>query len=557
MKSPLQGHDRANTLLQRIPRHMRRKASAYDRKRFPKSFQTQFQNVLEMGKKIKRRAIKRLRSRKQKPPNYTKKNVTWIASHLWHAKRFHMATKWGWRVPMFRNDKGVRVVYRAVHFISACQDQSYYRCFEFKGNMNTLTELKFSFEPKGLSIQDQYEQELLLYYDQQLLGPCFIGYNKNLELIWIWAHVCIYDQIKFICELNEIKELIRFRVYGPLATSLIDIQLEGPLSIVPKDNQILNFKMNDPRLARYSLTDVMENHLKLQASIEVNHVDHSLWSLSVREQVISSFANIDDQKVKQGNVLAASFPVQLIFRGRLGNESDGFGSHWDMIIPLPYAKYVWHSLVYGGARPIGMREMKQIYLEVGKCVFPDEFPDTLAGQTDNELEALSSYDQYSRRPISKRINYDKLGVADPFRFHWKELQDYWANILNVQQLNSKLLVQRFSAAIHDGTYLHPVLIYLRNRPLSSNSFILISKSSANLQQNHPSLIEKDLNKFTRSENFLIIGYVTHCSFSMLRGRCIAKGMIISEYLNQNQYFVQNIRNTDIAQCKVTPLNKNC
>ncbi len=40
------------------------------------------------------------------------KNV-WLETHIWHAKRFHMVNKWGYKVAEFPNDKSFRACYRA------------------------------------------------------------------------------------------------------------------------------------------------------------------------------------------------------------------------------------------------------------------------------------------------------------------------------------------------------------------------------------------------------------------------------------------------------------
>ena len=40
------------------------------------------------------------------------RNSVWLETHIWHAKRFHMSTQWGYRIPLHPNDKGVRAAYR-------------------------------------------------------------------------------------------------------------------------------------------------------------------------------------------------------------------------------------------------------------------------------------------------------------------------------------------------------------------------------------------------------------------------------------------------------------
>ena len=42
-------------------------------------------------------------------------NTTWLESHIWHAKRMKMGTKWGYKVALKRLDKGVRAAYRSLN----------------------------------------------------------------------------------------------------------------------------------------------------------------------------------------------------------------------------------------------------------------------------------------------------------------------------------------------------------------------------------------------------------------------------------------------------------
>jgi len=41
-----------------------------------------------------------------------KRKHAWLETHIWHAKRFHMAEIWGYKVPLHPNDRGVRAAYR-------------------------------------------------------------------------------------------------------------------------------------------------------------------------------------------------------------------------------------------------------------------------------------------------------------------------------------------------------------------------------------------------------------------------------------------------------------
>ena len=57
---------------------------------------------------------------------------------MWHAKRMRMATKWGMRLPIHSNDKGVRAWHRAAARHCTVHDASYRACFELRGQRGDI-----------------------------------------------------------------------------------------------------------------------------------------------------------------------------------------------------------------------------------------------------------------------------------------------------------------------------------------------------------------------------------------------------------------------------------
>lgn len=45
----------------------------------------------------------------------------WLETHIWHAKRFKMKEKWGYKIPLKPSDKGKRAAYRATKRNSTIQ----------------------------------------------------------------------------------------------------------------------------------------------------------------------------------------------------------------------------------------------------------------------------------------------------------------------------------------------------------------------------------------------------------------------------------------------------
>ena len=62
-----------------------------------------------------------------------KKSGKWMESHVWHAKRFKIGSKWGVKYPERCSDKSDRSTYRLVQRESACiMDKSYFSTYQLE-----------------------------------------------------------------------------------------------------------------------------------------------------------------------------------------------------------------------------------------------------------------------------------------------------------------------------------------------------------------------------------------------------------------------------------------
>ena len=103
-------------------------------------------------------------------------------------------------------------------------------------------------------------------------------------------------------------------------------------------------------------------------------------------------------------------------------------SGWDVILPSCWGMCFWISLIYRGARPLGLNELNTCcHLENLSPLFPRDYPDTVAGR-DEEVHTLSQCSsQYGRYPPDKRPNFGKLRICSPFLPKWAELMDSTPN----------------------------------------------------------------------------------------------------------------------------------
>ena len=86
----------------------------------------------------------------------------------------------------------------------------------------------------------------------------------------------------------------------------------------------------------------------------------------------------------------------------------------------------WIAFVYRGARTGALQESRTTALEQGLPFFPNDFPDTPAGEAHNKQLKEDGDAQYKRYPPAKRPNYNKLGVKSPFSPPWSNLVKDWA-----------------------------------------------------------------------------------------------------------------------------------
>ncbi|EFA11371.2 ribonucleases P/MRP protein subunit POP1 [Tribolium castaneum] len=258
MKNSLLTQTGSKLAFQTLPKHMRRRAMSHNVKRLPRRLRQIHLNQMKksgMPTQQKRPSRKYRRKPRNLLEEYTKranKKYKWLQTHIWHAKRFHMVEKWGYKLPYHACDKAFRACYRAMTQHCLLQDISYYSCVEIHGDKSEIIEkIKLLCKPgEGLSIgakafsEGNREGEICLYDSfQKAIGNVMFQWQPSIDekcKLWLWVHAAFYSTTKNTLvecfkncqiEINELRlELSRFRLSGPLsnpvlqdALALIDI----------------------------------------------------------------------------------------------------------------------------------------------------------------------------------------------------------------------------------------------------------------------------------------------------------------------------------------------
>ncbi|GMS87296.1 hypothetical protein PENTCL1PPCAC_9471, partial [Pristionchus entomophagus] len=196
------------TAAQRLPRHMRRRAMSHNVKRMPRRFRAFARPYLERSKHRKKPPSRFARRRPMNLLlNYVRRqrSTAWLETHIWHAKRFHMVERWGYRLPDRSFQRAFRPIYRTTRRGAVVRDKSYLSCLLLSApSQSTLISAlsplccPASVEASltGVGGRDgKRETTTLLYsrdaYPQGLIGPARFQWSTSVDgrsQLSLWLH---------------------------------------------------------------------------------------------------------------------------------------------------------------------------------------------------------------------------------------------------------------------------------------------------------------------------------------------------------------------------------
>ncbi|XP_076281609.1 POP1 ribonuclease P/MRP subunit [Lasioglossum baleicum] len=227
MTHSIENNQQTKLVFQKLPVYMRRRVMSHNAKRLPRRLREAHLNQMTksgLPPKTKRPSRRYRRRPRNLLSEYNRRqrNKIWLETHIWHAKRFHMVEKWGYRIASHANDRCFKANYRAVAKHCLMQDISYYTCVEIRGPEEILKEtLKNHCNPCELTfaakvfISGTREGTLMFFkrngYPQFPIGHVHFLWrpssNSNSKTIWIWVHPSFFDDF-----LNQIISSFNFKV---------------------------------------------------------------------------------------------------------------------------------------------------------------------------------------------------------------------------------------------------------------------------------------------------------------------------------------------------------
>ncbi|KAL1506338.1 hypothetical protein ABEB36_005722 [Hypothenemus hampei] len=239
---------------QKLPKHMRRRTMSHVVKRLPRRLRQIHMNQMQkagLPPKNNRGSRKYRRRPLNLQSEYARRQrrVKWLNTHLWHAKRFHMIEKWGYKLPKQPCDKSFRACYRATTQHCLVQDMSYVKCIELNGSyedimsqLEKMVDIRTGLTFKALCFREGKKfGELTLFepavnsYERKAIGQIKYLWNQYADgrkLLWLFVHAAFYKQMVtlfiklFNFELLKENELKTITYKSPQGVILKELEYE-------------------------------------------------------------------------------------------------------------------------------------------------------------------------------------------------------------------------------------------------------------------------------------------------------------------------------------------
>ena len=306
---------------------MRRRIMSHNVKRMPRRLRESHLNQMKKSglpiekKKVPSRKYRRRPRNLLREYNRRKRDKFWLETHIWHAKRFKMIEKWGFKLAEHPNDKCFKANYRAVTAHSLIQDISYYTCIEISGPLEILISCFQKHVDPYFNFQKEYalkgeEEETIMFYKKGGFPNFPLGNisfmwkpgNSNHKTVWLWIHPGTYQEIfyelvsnfnfelKYSAELDEVSEKEDYIDAGKMPPAFkIFKEVEIPVYINKKNcemiilrNSLNRFRICGP-LTHYVLMEALKlpkikifNEIEDVSTSEIKSQDESKNQITLK-----------------------------------------------------------------------------------------------------------------------------------------------------------------------------------------------------------------------------------------------------------------------------------
>lgn len=244
-------------VFQTLPKHMRRRAMSHNPKRLPRKYrqahvaQMRKSGVSTISKRPSRKYRRKAGNLHKEYARRARKNI-WLETHLWHAKRFHMVDKWGYKLAQSSCDKTFRSSYRASAEHCLLQDISYVSAIQLVGSLDVVRQAFSTITCSSISLGicaktyvsgcREGSIELFRNYPFGAVGKVSFIWKPEYgdqRTVWIFVHASFYKDVSelfikefglTVCNQDSFSHPVNGLVMTLLKDKLNRFRLTGPLS---------------------------------------------------------------------------------------------------------------------------------------------------------------------------------------------------------------------------------------------------------------------------------------------------------------------------------------
>lgn len=386
---------------QQLPKTLRRRAASHDLRRLPSKLRQKALSATSANRPSTPVSPK-CRRRRRRPAAFLdakrsagQKAVQFLQTHIWHAKRSHMLHYFGHCIAKKCNEKALKSTLRASTDGCLLVDLSYYAIIRISGS--SMPKLPLLSTSHGLFVQPS----------GSIIGP-FELVQPFANEGWLVFDPSMCESVEGYLaasgvDFERLSALSCFLLSGPRALATLSAVFRQ--RVTSDTHAILS---QDPRgisLSSQHLGRAFEDATEPDLSDWKQHFFSSKWHASEAEIIAARSALcIPGSELPPLADKLACFLAHSVFHA----------AHF-LLLPNHWAVSVWRSLTFLGARFGCQEELVHAVHQAGRPVFPIDFPGCPSYAYYSERELLAKKAMHFRRPPSKRgVNFDKLGVSDPF-----------------------------------------------------------------------------------------------------------------------------------------------
>uniref|UniRef100_A0A060T203 ARAD1A03432p n=1 Tax=Blastobotrys adeninivorans TaxID=409370 RepID=A0A060T203_BLAAD len=397
------------------------------------------------------------------------KSKVWLPTHVWHAKRAHMVSRWGFAIAKTPTQKCYRSTHRALAQ-SGCVawDTSYMNTVILSGSRQQLIDFfnhTFRVHLPQNCIDGQYVWNGLLYNAESCIGPATVYWNpggsESENHLMLRFHPAMFN--------SGVKEAITQSGldFQDCRYSIGSISVQGPKSLNAL-NALLRLskfsKTNDPRLSnRWDFVGAIAtaNSIPSGSVIVMETIDPRFSSPKSHKpskpttnQIVDLLESWPDGLTGPSNIFTPqgrelSYRNQATIK-RLHERIRDAGKDepiplekddpvvpivvyrtsgsWNVVLPWGWVLPFWHSLIQiSGVQLGGLDQVRQLKYEFGELYFPNDYVFTPSGMEEVLAQSAEDKREWDKRPVANRTNYDSTAIwsdggkgeiGNPFLCDW-------------------------------------------------------------------------------------------------------------------------------------------